>query len=102
MGWLAGIPVSAGLNDLVEEGVTAVLDVAQIGGGLAPGQVAVKRCTQVQAQQAGAHESEVVDTQCAGIEHDGGFGAGRAAAAGGRHGGVEEGVHGGFPGENGG
>jgi hypothetical protein len=38
----AGIELSPGFNDLLEQPIAAVLDMAHVGGGLAPGQVAVE------------------------------------------------------------
>jgi hypothetical protein len=45
----AGIELSPGRNDVLEQSIAAVLHMAQAGGGLAPGQVAVKGLGQIQS-----------------------------------------------------
>ena len=76
-----GIQITAGLNDLLEQGIAAVLDVAQIRGGLRPGQVAQEGVPQIQAEQAGTHKGEVVNTQGTGVKNNPGLGARGAARA---------------------
>ena len=68
------------IDDLFEQIVTPVLDVAQVGGGLAPGQVPLERMGKIEAPEARSYESKVVDTQCSGISDNLRFGAWGAAA----------------------
>jgi hypothetical protein len=58
-----GIQMAAIIDDVIEQGVTAVLHMAQVRRRLAPGQVPVEGVGQIQAQNAGSYESNVVDAQ---------------------------------------
>jgi hypothetical protein len=74
-----GIQMPTGFNDLLEQGIPSVLDIAQVGGGLAPGQIPLKGFPQIQTQETGAHKRKMVDAKGAGIPYDLGFGAFGAA-----------------------
>src|ERR1035437_3724803 len=61
--------MAPGLDDLLEERITPVLDIAQIGRGLRPGQVALEGLAQINAQETGAYKGEVVNAQRSGVLH---------------------------------
>jgi hypothetical protein len=64
-----GVQMAPGLDDVFEKRIAPVLDVAQIGGCFAPGQVAHKRFAQVDAVQAGTHKGKVVHAQGSRVTH---------------------------------
>lgn len=71
----------AGVEHLAQQLGAAVLDVAQVGGLLAPGQVALERGGQIHADEARTQEREVVNAELARRAHRAGVGAAWAAGA---------------------
>ena len=80
------IDLASGFDDAFEERFPTILHIAQIGGGFRPGQVAIEGLGQIEAQDAGTHEGEVVNAQCSCVLDDLGFGALGAARLAPRHG----------------
>lgn len=69
------VQMPAGFDDLFQKRVASILDVAQIGGGLRPSQVAVEGLAQIQTQETGANKGKVVNAQRARVLDHFGFGA---------------------------
>ena len=80
-----GVEVAASIDDLFEQIFTPILNVAQVGGGLAPGQVPFERMGKIEAPEACSHERKVMNTQCSSVADNLRFGSwGSAAFASGR------------------